>query len=108
MVNPVIKAMSEYLVGRGYIKMNPYLYIKNIKTDIITGNILIVDFSRKTVSTITVNDKFCMCFNKKPTIKINEKQYNTLMEFKRYILDNEKAEVEFLKKSIDWSKTHNE
>lgn len=106
MVNPVIKAMSEYLVGRGYIKMNPYLYIKNIKTDVVTGNILIVDFLRNTVSTITVNDKFCICFNKKPTVKIDEKRYSTLMEFKKYILDNEKAEVEFLKKDIDWQARH--
>lgn len=102
-VDAIVKAMSKYLTDKGYIKMNPYLYMKNIKTDVVTGDIILVDFKFRIIRVMKVEDKF-LCFSKKPTVKLTECHYDTLAEFKKYIKANENAEVEFLKKDIDWKK----
>ena len=97
----VMIAMSKYLTDRGYIKMNPYLYMKNVKTDIVTGGVILVDLVYRTVRVMQVEDRF-LCFSKRPRVKLTERRYDTLYEFKKYIRANEITEVEFLKKDMDW------
>lgn len=101
--NVVIRALAEYLENRGFIKMNPYLYIKNIRTDTVTGGVIMVDFKRAAMSVITVEDKF-LWFRKKPRIRLAEKHYGSLKEFKKYMQENERAEVDYMKCEIDWNR----
>ena len=103
MVSAVVKAMSQYLSERGYIKMNPYLYMKNIRTDVVTGDILLVDLLEETVRVMTVVDKF-LFFHKRPTVILDKKHYTSISQFKSFIKANEIAEVEYIKKAIDWSR----
>ena len=97
----VMIAMSKYLTERGYIKMNPYLYIKNVKTDIVTGGVIYVDLAYRTVRVMSVEDRF-LCFSRRPRVRLTDCRYDTLSEFKKYIRANEASEVEFLRKDMDW------
>lgn len=75
------------LLNNDYIKLNAYLYLKNIKSNIITGNFIIVNIKDKSCSYITLHDKF-LWFNIKPTITIEKKNYSSLSELSTIIEHN--------------------
>ena len=93
-----MNAMAEYLESRGYVKLNPRLYMKNIKTDIVTGGFIVVDLLKHKMSFLKINEKF-LFFPYKPKIKIQEKVYGDVLEFKSFLVNNENIEVEFLKRN---------
>lgn len=94
-----MNAMAQYLESRGYIKLNPRLYMKNIKSDIVTGSFILVDLRKQRMNVLKINDKF-LFFPYRPKIKILEKQYCNIHEFKTYMVNNENVEVEFLKRNL--------
>lgn len=94
-----MNAMAQYLEDRGYVKLNPRLYMKNIESDIVTGSFILVDLRRQRMSFLKINEKF-LFFPYSPKIKIQERQYYNIHEFKSYLINNENIEVEFLKRKI--------
>lgn len=77
-----------------FIKLNAYMYLKNIKTDIVTGNFIIVDIKDKSCSYLTLHDKF-LWFNIKPKITVEKKYYNTIDDLNIIIKHNNLIEKEF-------------
>ena len=94
-----MNAMAQYLVDRGYVKLNPRLYMKNINSDIVTGSFIIVDLLRHRMSVLGINEKF-LFFPYRPKLSMREKVYGNIFEFKSYLMNNENIEVEFLKRNL--------
>lgn len=82
------------LVNNDYIKMNSYIYLKNIKSEIITGSFILVNIRDKSCSYISLHDKF-LWFNIKPKIQIEKRWYTSLEELSTIIKHNNNIEKAF-------------
>lgn len=99
--NNIVNILGKFLDEHGYIKLNQFLWGKNVKTDIITGNIILVDLLNSKMSKMKVVDKF-LWIKKEPKVEIESITYNTLAEFKSNIIENEKTQLLFFKKQKEW------
>lgn len=97
--------MREFLDSNGFIKMNPYFYAKNIKSNIITGAMILLNLSTKKISVLSISDNI-LFFKHKPILKISEQKYNNFNELVDIIKSNEKIQVEFIKKDLEWTSSH--
>lgn len=93
--------MRDFLDLNGFIKMNPYFYVKNIKSNIITGAMILLNLSTKTITTLSVSDSI-LWFKRKPQLNMAEQQYKTFEDLVNIIKNNEKVQVDFIKKDLEW------
>lgn len=84
-----------------YTKLSPLFYMKNIKSNEVTGDFVFVDLLRHKIDVLSIKDKF-LWFKCKPKLIKKEQQFLTLSEFKRLLVHNKKVEEEFIDKYIDW------
>lgn len=104
MVNPLfINMMAKFLNDNGYIKLSRFLWCKNIKTEVATGNAILVNLVYSTITVAKIKDRF-LFIKHAPKLELVPTKYNTITEFKRYIINNEKTQLEFLKKQKEWGK----
>lgn len=103
MVNPLFNMMTKFLNDNGYIKLSKFLWGKHIKTDIVTGNMIIVNLIYNTITVLKLKDHF-LFVKHAPNLELINTKYNTITEFKRFVIQNEKTQLEFLKKQKEWSK----
>lgn len=82
------------LLNNDFIKMNTYLYLKNIKSNVITGNFILVDIKNKSCSYLLLQNKF-LWFKTKPKISIEYKSYKTLTDLVNLIKHNNEIEKQF-------------
>ena len=97
----IMNLMCNFLSEHGYIKFNRFLWGKNIKTEIITGNIILVDLLNQKMTMMKIKDSF-LWIKTKPKIELKNIQYNTIVEFKRNILQNESTQKIFFEKQKAW------
>ena len=104
MVNPLFNnMMAKYLNDNGYIKFSTFLWGKNVKTDIVTGNVIVVNLASNTITVMKLKDHF-LFLKRPPKIEMVNTKYNTITEFQRYVVENERIQLEFLKKQKEWRK----
>lgn len=99
----VYNMMAKFLIDNGYIKLSRFLWGKNVKTNIVTGNIIVVNMIYNTITLLKLKDHF-LFVKHEPKLELINTKYNTITEFKRFVLENEKTQLEFLNKQKEWSK----
>ena len=97
----VMNLMCNFLTKYGYIKFNRFLWGKNIKTEIVTGNVILVDLLNQKMTVMKIKDSF-LWIKTKPKIELESIQYNTLTEFKNNVIKNELVQKDFFKKQNEW------
>lgn len=97
----IVNLLGSFLFEHGYIKFNRFLWGKNIKTELVTGSVILVDLLKSEMTMMKVKDSF-LWIKTRPKVELNRIKYNTLSEFKRNVIQNEMAQMDFEKKQNDW------
>ena len=103
MVNSLFNMMTKFLYDNGYVKLSKFLWGKHIKTEKVTGNMIIVNLIYNTITVLKLKDRF-LFVKRAPNLELVNTKYSTVTEFKRIVMQNEKTQLEFLKKQKEWSK----
>ena len=99
--NNLFKDMINFLNNHGYIKLNTFLYAKNIKTELVTGSVILINLIEEKTTVLSVKDKF-LWFSIEPKMIMTTERFYTYTGLKRIIKNNEKAQLEFLKSYKEW------
>ena len=102
MVNSLFNMMTKFLYDNGYVKLSKFLWGKHVKTEKVTGNMIIVNLIYNTITVLKLKDRF-LFVKRAPNLEQEKTKYSTVTEFKRIVMQNEKTQLEFLKKQKEWS-----
>ena len=103
MVNSLFFFISKFLYDNGYVILCKFLWGKHVKTEKVTGNMIIVNLIYNTITVLKLKDRF-LFVKRAPNLELVNTKYSTVTEFKRIVMQNEKTQLEFLKKQKEWSK----
>ena len=97
--------MAKFLRDNGYLKFSKYIWGKNVKTETATGNTVVVNLMSDTITRMELRDRF-LFIRRPPRIVLVNTRFYTVSEFERYVMENERTQLEFFKKQKEWGEKH--
>lgn len=91
--NKIMNKIKKILTNNNYIKLNDYLYIKNVNSNIITGSFVLVNIKDKVSTYLSLQNKL-LFFKIKPKLKVKYKYYSSIYELNNIINHNNLVEYE--------------